>query len=85
MLFSRSLLFDVDGSNVVSRLRGIIYGGEAHFTARYISTHGTVWFHDGISTGSNCMEEGHIDSTDLLSLTRARGKSALTLIYALEE
>ncbi|KAJ7019252.1 hypothetical protein C8F04DRAFT_975971 [Mycena alexandri] len=70
---------------VVSRLRGIIYWGDAHFTARYISSHGSVWFHDGITTGRNCIAEGHIDSIDLSSLVRARGKIALVLIYALEE
>ncbi|KAJ7044263.1 hypothetical protein C8F04DRAFT_942404 [Mycena alexandri] len=85
MLFSKSLHFDVDGRMVVSRMRGIVYGGEGHFTARYISAHGSVWFHDGITTGRNCVEEGHIDSMDLHSLAHARGKTALTLIYALDE
>ncbi|KAJ7753768.1 hypothetical protein B0H16DRAFT_1316716 [Mycena metata] len=84
-LFSRSLHFDVDGTMVVSRLRGIIYSGSAHFTSRYVSAHGSVWFNDGMTTARNCVEEGHIDSMDLHSLAHARGKVAIVLIYALDQ
>ena len=30
-------------------LRGVIYYGGAHFTARWISNSGVVWFHDGMA------------------------------------
>ncbi|KAJ7019096.1 hypothetical protein C8F04DRAFT_976173 [Mycena alexandri] len=70
---------------VRSTLRGIVYGGAAHFTARYISTDGSVWFHDGITTGSRCVEEGNLNSMDVASLNHARGKTALTLVYGREE
>ncbi|KAJ7030888.1 hypothetical protein C8F04DRAFT_961062 [Mycena alexandri] len=70
---------------VISRLRGIIYGGDAHFTSRYISAQGSVWFHDGMTTARSYVEEGHIDSMDAASLVHARGKTALVLMYARTE
>ncbi|KAJ7768493.1 hypothetical protein B0H16DRAFT_1308108 [Mycena metata] len=85
MLYNKSLHFDINGAMVISRLRGIIYGGDAHFTSRYISAQGSVWFHDGMTTVRSYVEEGHIDSLDVTSLRNARGKSALVLVYAREE
>ncbi|KAJ6501356.1 hypothetical protein DFH09DRAFT_944726 [Mycena vulgaris] len=35
-------------------LRGIIYAGNNHFTSRIIKEDGSVWYHDGISTGNKC-------------------------------
>ncbi|KAJ7106599.1 hypothetical protein C8R44DRAFT_563729, partial [Mycena epipterygia] len=31
-------------------LRGVIYGGENHFTSRIIKPNGEMWYHDGIET-----------------------------------
>ncbi|KAJ7033812.1 hypothetical protein C8F04DRAFT_957155 [Mycena alexandri] len=70
---------------VRSTLRGIVYGGAGHFTARYLTADGTVWFHDGIATGRRCIQDGHLDTMDLASLSHARGKLALTLVYGREE
>ncbi|KAJ7015909.1 hypothetical protein C8F04DRAFT_984446, partial [Mycena alexandri] len=50
------------GSVVTMKLRGIIYAGQAHFTCRYIERDGTMWFHDGITTGRNCLEEVKLQS-----------------------
>ncbi|KAJ7872238.1 hypothetical protein B0H13DRAFT_1633942 [Mycena leptocephala] len=32
------------------KLRGIMYGGQNHFTCRFIDRQGEIWFHDGITT-----------------------------------
>ncbi|KAI9061414.1 hypothetical protein FKP32DRAFT_1543130, partial [Trametes sanguinea] len=42
----------------VYNLRGIVYHGYEHFTSRYIDRNGTVWFHDGASSGQFCIKEG---------------------------
>ncbi|KAJ7037050.1 hypothetical protein C8F04DRAFT_1180775 [Mycena alexandri] len=75
----RSNLSRATGPMVRSTLRGIVYGGAGHFTVRYLTADGTVWFHDGIATGRRCIQDGHLDTIDLASLSHARGKLALTL------
>ncbi|KAF9464023.1 hypothetical protein BDZ94DRAFT_1162809 [Collybia nuda] len=69
-------------------LRGIIYGGNYHFTSRIISPNGTIWFHDGITTKSACKNQGsikHLSSLDWLLTCNEDGgqKKAITLIYAI--
>lgn len=69
------------------KLRDVIYGGQFHFTSRIISSDGTIWYHDGITTKSSCRQEGsihHLPSMDWL-MTCGTGdsqKTAITLIYA---
>jgi hypothetical protein len=81
--FTPALHFDCHGTRKVIRLRGVIYLGDAHFSARFISQEGHVWFHDGISTGRSCVDDGPL--MDLLpeNLRNTRGKQAVALIYAL--
>lgn len=43
------------------RLRGIVYGGQFHFTSRIIDIDGAVWYHDGQVTGSTCRSDGSIN------------------------
>ncbi|KAJ7310828.1 hypothetical protein DFH08DRAFT_667300, partial [Mycena albidolilacea] len=50
----------VSGNTVRYALRGVIYSGENHFTARVIKDNGAVWYHDGIETGSTTIAEGSI-------------------------
>ncbi|KAJ7664168.1 hypothetical protein B0H17DRAFT_952241 [Mycena rosella] len=64
------------------KLRGIVYGGQAHFTSRFIDINGTIWFHDGISTGRNCVPETNLSSlADLMALGRCGAKKAVAVIY----
>ncbi|EIW61752.1 uncharacterized protein TRAVEDRAFT_117359 [Trametes versicolor FP-101664 SS1] len=79
----RSLRLEVNGRVRVWCLRGLIYWGADHFTSRFIDGEGRVWFHDGISTGSQCVLEttSDVDPPDLLHL----GQCALThAIFVLE-
>ncbi|KAJ7441885.1 hypothetical protein FB451DRAFT_1057983 [Mycena latifolia] len=84
IFFSQRLQLECNGHLTSLHLRGIIYGGQAHFTARFISSVGRVWFHDGMTTGRSCIDEGLITDLDPRSSAIARGKSALTLVYAKE-
>ncbi|KAI0643361.1 hypothetical protein C8Q79DRAFT_883655, partial [Trametes meyenii] len=50
-----SLTIPVNGSARTWRLCGAIYHGYSHFTARYVASNGSVWYHDGANTGSYCV------------------------------
>ncbi|KAJ6536068.1 hypothetical protein B0H19DRAFT_963001 [Mycena capillaripes] len=83
LLFDEEITFDVVGTPAKLKLRGIIYGGQNHFTCRMIEKDGKMVLHDGISTGSSCMEEGNLRSTlDKLSLHRCGEKKAIAVLYA---
>ncbi|KAJ7152407.1 hypothetical protein C8R46DRAFT_820871, partial [Mycena filopes] len=65
------------------KLRGIIYGGQGHFTCRYIDRDGGMWFHDGITTGRRCQPEVNVSAvTRLLDLHRCGEKRAVAVVYA---
>ncbi|KAJ6452021.1 hypothetical protein C8R47DRAFT_946368, partial [Mycena vitilis] len=57
ILFDDVLTFNLQGGPVNLRLRGIIYGGQSHFTCRLIGKTGIMWFHDGITTAKDCIRE----------------------------
>ncbi|KAJ7451901.1 hypothetical protein FB451DRAFT_965913, partial [Mycena latifolia] len=59
-------------------LRGIIYGGQSHFTCRFIDKYSNVWFHDGISTGRRCVREMNLtDVEDMTVLQKCGRKKAV--------
>jgi hypothetical protein len=60
------------------RLQDIIYYGENHYTSRIIFNR-QLWFHDGISTGTNMIYDGQLQSHT--SLTHCRGKQACVAFY----
>ncbi|KAJ6480466.1 hypothetical protein C8R47DRAFT_1050141 [Mycena vitilis] len=65
------------------RLRGIVYGGQGHFTCRLIRKDGRMWFHDGITTGRNCLPEANFHAIeDRLVLHKCGEKKAVCVIYA---
>ncbi|KAJ6497973.1 hypothetical protein C8R47DRAFT_972124 [Mycena vitilis] len=83
LLFSNELVLPCQGELVSLRMRGIVYGGQGHFTCRYIERGGEMWFHDGITTGRACLPEiplGRVQ--DRLSLHRCGEKKAVAVIYA---
>ncbi|KAJ7022367.1 hypothetical protein C8F04DRAFT_971599 [Mycena alexandri] len=83
--FNEYIIFDCNNLPVRLRLRGIIYGGQAHFTSRFVDKEGVMWFHDGITTASRCLEEvGYRSILDLLSLQRCGDKHAVAVVYAKE-
>ncbi|KAJ7611959.1 hypothetical protein B0H17DRAFT_906243, partial [Mycena rosella] len=52
--------FDCSGTLIKMRLRGVIYGGQDHFTCRFFDQTGCMWFHDGITTGRQCIQEDEL-------------------------
>ncbi|KAJ7187209.1 hypothetical protein C8R46DRAFT_880338 [Mycena filopes] len=84
LVFNDEIVLDTDTGRARLRLRGIIYGGQGHFTCRFIQSDGTIWFHDGITTGSSCLRESKVqDIGDRLQLHRCGEKTAAAVIYAL--
>ncbi|KAF8224293.1 hypothetical protein L208DRAFT_1159131, partial [Tricholoma matsutake] len=50
----------VDGQHTTYKLRGVIYHLNDHFTLCFIMESGSVWYHDGMSTGCEMENEGDI-------------------------
>jgi hypothetical protein len=83
LIFDREIAIDCDGYLGKMRLRGIIYGGQGHFTSRFVDVHGYMWFHDGITTGSTCLPEANLlPVSDPLSLHYYGEKKAVAVLYA---
>ncbi|KAF8346796.1 hypothetical protein F5887DRAFT_882720 [Amanita rubescens] len=68
----------INNTETSYKLCGIIYFGDAHYTAHVVCDNGMVWFHDGIETGQNLNYEGMLYN---LSLSNCKDKDALTAIY----
>ncbi|KAI0733880.1 hypothetical protein BC629DRAFT_1260976, partial [Irpex lacteus] len=64
------------------KLIGIIYEGSRHFTSRVVASDGSIWYHDGIETGSICIYEGNISnvSPDMF-FTAKHARKYSTAIY----
>src|SRR6202167_2696649 len=50
-----------EGETVVLDVRRLIYHGDFHFTSCIIGTDGVGCYHDGMTTGSSCENEGDLD------------------------
>ena len=79
---SKTLKFEQEGRTVVLDVRGLIYHGDFHFTSRIIGTDGIVWYHDGMTTGSNCENDGDFDKFSSNDLLNCRGKKLILVVYA---
>jgi hypothetical protein len=63
-------------------LRGIIYLGAHHFTAHIVTPDRNVWYHDGISTGQSCLNEGYLSDFSINSLMTCKSRQAVVVVYA---
>jgi hypothetical protein len=81
LIISQVINLSIDDISTAYTLRGIVYFGDAHFTAR-IFINSMVWFHDGISTRSICINEGEIDDFSNINLLSCNGNNAVLFIYA---
>ncbi|KAF8867601.1 hypothetical protein BD779DRAFT_1464052, partial [Infundibulicybe gibba] len=69
------------GAQYLYTLRGVIYHGNDHFTARIITREGDIWYHDGMLTGSELIPDGTLASR--VDLTTCRSRVAIVAVYAL--
>jgi hypothetical protein len=67
-------------------IRGAVYLRANHFTSRLIKPNGSIWYHDGILTGSNCEPDGNLHSLphNFLNTCNIRGEigEAVGVLYA---
>ncbi|KAJ6536056.1 hypothetical protein B0H19DRAFT_1317633 [Mycena capillaripes] len=83
LIFDERLLLHVGQQEIRMNLRGIVYGGQAHFTCRLVDKDGSMWFHDGITTGSNCIPEINTNALQNKLLLHGCGeKQVVAVIYA---
>ena len=74
------LLITVNSESATYALKGMIYYGLHHFTSCFVSQHGMVWYHDGISTGQSLINEGSLESIE--DLSKHGSMVATAVIYA---
>jgi len=79
---SKTLKFEQEGETVVLDVRGLIYHGDFHFTSHIIGNDGMVWYHDGMTTGSSCENEGDFDKFFSKNLLKCKGKNLILVVYA---
>ena len=53
---SKKVSFRDGDSLMVFGLKGVVYHGDFHYTAQ-VCTDGSVWFHDGMVSGRECIYE----------------------------
>ena len=79
---SKTLKFEQEGEFEVLDVRGLIYHGDFHFTSCIIGNDGIVWYHDGMTTGSSCENEGDFDKMSSRNLLKWKGKKLILVVYA---
>lgn len=63
-------------------LRGLVYGGDFHFTSRIVDISGQVWYADGMTNQKNCIFERTVVATDDTEwLKSCQGQTLLYAIY----
>jgi hypothetical protein len=58
---SKKISFHDGDSHIVFGLKGVVYTGDFHYTAR-VCINRNVWFHDGMVTGKQCKYEGRLST-----------------------
>jgi hypothetical protein len=81
---SHKLTFKTEESHVTLYLRGIVYYGGYHFTSRIFSCDGDISYHDGMTTGSHCIDDGHLNIISDDSLQHCKDRKLVLAIYAQE-
>ena len=78
---SKTLIFE-QGETGVLDVKGLIYHGDCHFTSCIIGIDGIVWYHDGMTTGISCENEGNFDKMSSRNLLKCKGKKLILVVYA---
>jgi hypothetical protein len=79
---SHKLKIGQDQDEVELHLKGMVYHGGFHFTSRFVSENGNVWYHDGRITGNACINNGHLTGLQDSALRRCRGRDLVLAVYA---
>ena len=79
-LLESIVITTINGDCTTYKLRGVMYHLDNHFTSRFISESGCVWYHDGILTGRQMVLEGSVCDTDLAT---CRSGTATCAVYVI--
>jgi hypothetical protein len=82
MKLSRKIKFVDNDKTTALSLRGIIYHGDFHFTSRIVSSDGSVWFHDGMTSAHTTVLDGNIDDLGSQELSVCKGKKLVLALYS---
>ena len=82
MKINKTLKFVQDNETVVLDVRGLIYHGNFHFTSCIIRNNNNVWYHDRMTTGSICENEGDFDSFSTKKLLNCKGRRLILVVCA---
>ena len=74
-------ILSMNGPSTIVPIRGIIYLGGFHFTARVITPGKKVFYHDGQTTGNQVEYEGNLDEFSEKELYKYKDKIAVAVIY----
>ncbi|KAF8802637.1 hypothetical protein BYT27DRAFT_7112064, partial [Phlegmacium glaucopus] len=44
--------------------KGVVYHSQDHFTSRFITETGSIWYHDGLYTGQGMEYEGDVNTIE---------------------
>lgn len=80
---TKKLRFVNGDDDVIYRLKGVVYFGEFHFTSRIFKSDKSVWFHNGITTGRQCRNEGEMKKISNDELMECDGKKATLFLYGI--
>ncbi|KAF8798231.1 hypothetical protein BYT27DRAFT_7123432, partial [Phlegmacium glaucopus] len=64
LLLESLVLTTVNGQQTTYKLRGVVYHFQDHFTSHFITETGSVWYHDGLSTGQGMEYEGNVNKIE---------------------
>jgi hypothetical protein len=78
---SKKISFHDGDTLVVFGLKGIVYYGDFHYTAR-VCTGGSVWFNDGMVSGRKSTYEKRLTEFTGSDLSSCNGKSASLVFYS---
>jgi len=67
------------------KLAGVVYFGQEHFTARVVDRSQRMWYHDGLTTRRNCVDNGQLNQISYQDLWFKEGRKASAIIYSLIE
>ena len=78
---SKKISFHNGGSMVIFGLKGVVYFGDFHYTAR-VCVGRKVWFHDDIATGRKCTYEKTLSDFTDSELSTCGGRTLSLVVYA---
>jgi hypothetical protein len=78
---SHKIQLVVNEKHMTLNLSGLIYHGQFHFTSRIISHNGNVWYHDGRTTGKECVPQGQLQNITNIDLNLCKERELSFAIY----